>query len=142
MAARESLLNDLADLARLLPSCQQRALEFAQNTHKEITKVGSPISGKYGTIVFPPFSNSFFGKKFARIYIQLQMMDTEETDIAQLCAQNIVLWQHFLEVFSGREAVHQHLARIHHQLRVQHDSSILFFLIFRSLFDFVITIIK
>lgn len=46
------------------------------------------------------------------------MMDTEETDIAQLCAQNIVLWQHFLEVFSGREAVHQHLARIHHQLRV------------------------
>ncbi|KOX78100.1 hypothetical protein WN51_05989 [Melipona quadrifasciata] len=85
LAARESLLNDLADLARLLPSCQQRALELAQNTHKEITK----------------------------------MMDTEETDIAQLCAQNIVLWQHFLEAFSGREAVHQHLARIHHQLRVK-----------------------
>ncbi|XP_076685204.1 protein FAM135A isoform X1 [Andrena cerasifolii] len=87
LAARESLLNDLADLARLLPSCQQRALELAQNTHKEITK--------------------------------LQMMDSEETDIAQLCAQNIVLWQHFLEAFSGREAVHQHLARIHHQLRVK-----------------------
>ncbi|XP_017793870.1 PREDICTED: uncharacterized protein LOC108575559 [Habropoda laboriosa] len=87
LAARESLLNDLADLARLLPSCQQRALELAQNTHKEITKVS--------------------------------MMDTEETDIAQLCAQNIVLWQHFLEAFSGCEAVHQHLARIHHQLRVK-----------------------
>ncbi|OAD52892.1 hypothetical protein WN48_11248 [Eufriesea mexicana] len=87
LAARESLLNDLADLARLLPSRQQRALELAQNTHKEITK--------------------------------LQMMDSEETDIAQLCAQNIVLWQHFLEAFSGREAVHQHLARIHHQLRVK-----------------------
>ncbi|XP_031830861.1 protein FAM135A isoform X3 [Nomia melanderi] len=86
LAARESLLSDLADLARLLPSCQQRSLELAQNTHKEITKV---------------------------------MMDTEETDIAQLCAQNIVLWQHFLEAFSGREAVHQHLARIHHQLRVK-----------------------
>lgn len=41
LAARESLLNDLADLARLLPSCQQRALELAQNTHKEITKVGT-----------------------------------------------------------------------------------------------------
>ncbi|XP_068967061.1 protein FAM135A isoform X1 [Bombus flavifrons] len=87
LAARESLLNNLADLARLLPSCQQRALELAQNTHKEITK--------------------------------LQMMDTEETDVAQLCAQNIVLWQHFLEAFSGREAVHQHLAKIHHQLRVK-----------------------
>lgn len=46
-------------------------------------------------------------------------MDTEEADIAQLCAQNIVLWQHFLEAFSGREAVHQHLARVHHQLRVK-----------------------
>ncbi|XP_026668872.1 uncharacterized protein LOC108624401 isoform X3 [Ceratina calcarata] len=85
LAARRSLLNDLADLARLLPSCQQRELEFAQNTHKEITK----------------------------------MMDTEEIDIAQLCAQNIVLWQHFLEAFSGCEAVNQHLARIHHQLRVK-----------------------
>lgn len=51
----------------------------------------------------------------------LQLMDTEEADIAQLCAQNIVLWQHFLEAFSGREAVHQHLARIHHQLRVRGD---------------------
>lgn len=51
--------------------------------------------------------------------IFLQLMDTEEADIAQLCAQNIVLWQHFLEAFSGREAVHQHLARIHHQLRVR-----------------------
>lgn len=39
LAARESLLNDLADLARLLPTWQQRTLEVAQNTHKEITKV-------------------------------------------------------------------------------------------------------
>ncbi|XP_011882606.1 PREDICTED: protein FAM135A isoform X3 [Vollenhovia emeryi] len=85
LAARESLLNDLSDLARLLPSWQQRALELAQNNHKEITK----------------------------------LMDTEEADITQLCAQNIVLWQHFLEAFSGREAVHQHLARVHHQLRVK-----------------------
>ncbi|XP_051171850.1 uncharacterized protein LOC127288444 isoform X3 [Leptopilina boulardi] len=85
LAARESLLNDLADLARLLPTWQQRTLEVAQNTHKEITK----------------------------------KIDTEEADIAQLCAQNIVLWQHFLEAFSGREAIHQHLARVHHQLRVK-----------------------
>lgn len=55
----------------------------------------------------------------------LQLMDTEEADIAQLCAQNIVLWQHFLEAFSGREAVHQHLARIHHQLRVSGQSPLI-----------------
>lgn len=56
--------------------------------------------------------------ELSRDFTVVQLMDTEETDIAQLCAQNIVLWQHFLEAFSGREAVHQHLARVHHQLRV------------------------
>ena len=49
-----------------------------------------------------------------------QRMDTEEADIAQLCAQNIVLWEHFLEAFSGRDVVHRHLAQIHHQLRVSY----------------------
>lgn len=44
LAARESLLNDLSELARLLPSWQQRALELAQNTHKEITKVRAPLA--------------------------------------------------------------------------------------------------
>ena len=52
------------------------------------------------------------------------MIDTEEVDIAQLCAQNIVLWQHFLEAFSGRDAIHQHLARVHHQLRVGSINSV------------------
>ena len=40
------------------------------------------------------------------------------SDIAQLCAENILLWQQFLEAFSCKEPVHQHLARVHHQLRV------------------------
>lgn len=84
LAARESLLSDLADLARLLPSWEQRELELAERKHKEVTK----------------------------------MMDTEEVNIAQLCAQNIVLWNVFLEAFTRQESVHQHLARIHHQLRV------------------------
>ncbi|XP_015587946.1 protein FAM135A [Cephus cinctus] len=94
LAARESLLADLADLARLLPSWQQRALELAQNTHREVT----------------------------------EMMDTEDADIAQLCAQNILLWQHFLEAFTGREEVQQHLGRIHHQLRVKRFSEGFFIL--------------
>ncbi|XP_020277568.1 uncharacterized protein LOC109851674 isoform X3 [Pseudomyrmex gracilis] len=85
LTARESLLNDLTDLSRLLPAWQQRALELNQKTHKQINK----------------------------------WIDAEEADIAQLCAQNIVLWQLFLEAFSGREAVHEHLARVHHQLRVK-----------------------
>ncbi|XP_034937509.1 uncharacterized protein [Chelonus insularis] len=85
LTARENLLNDLADLAQLLPSWEQRDLEIAERKHKEATK----------------------------------LIDSEEVDIAQLCAQNIVLWNIFLEAFTRQEAVHQHLARIHHQLRVK-----------------------
>ncbi|XP_011297997.1 protein FAM135A [Fopius arisanus] len=87
LAARENLLNDIADLARLLPSWEQRDLDtsIAERKHKEISR----------------------------------MIDSDEVDIAQLCAQNIVLWHIFLEAFTKQEAIHQHLARIHHQLRVK-----------------------
>ncbi|XP_063979471.1 uncharacterized protein LOC135163700 [Diachasmimorpha longicaudata] len=87
LAARENLLNDIGDLARLLPAWEQRDLDssIADRKHKE-----------------PP-----------------RMIDSEEVDIAQLCAQNIVLWHIFLETFTKRDAIHQHLARIHHQLRVK-----------------------
>ncbi|XP_054285656.1 protein FAM135A isoform X2 [Macrosteles quadrilineatus] len=57
---------------------------------------------------------------------RLRMVEGEEefvtlanSDIAQLCAENILLWQQFLEAFSGKEPVHQHLARTHHHLRVK-----------------------
>lgn len=88
LMTRKNLLNDLADLARLLPSWEQRDLEIAERKHKEATKI----------------------------------IDTDDVDIAQLCAQNIVLWHIFLEAFTRQEAVHQHLARIHHQLRVKRFS--------------------
>lgn len=55
----------------------------------------------------------------------LQLVEVEEefvtlanSDIAQLCAENILLWQQFLEAFSCKDPVHQHLARHHHHLRV------------------------
>ncbi|XP_015119220.1 protein FAM135A [Diachasma alloeum] len=96
LAARENLLNDIGDLARLLPSWEQRDLDssIAERKHKE-----------------PP-----------------RMSDSEEVDIAQLCAQNIVLWHIFLETFTKREAIHQHLARIHHQLRVKRFAEAFFVL--------------
>ncbi|XP_044020211.1 uncharacterized protein LOC122860456 [Aphidius gifuensis] len=85
LASRENLLNDIADLARLLPSWEQRDLEIAERKRKEATK----------------------------------LIDSEDVDIAQLCAQNIVLWNIFLEAFTRQEVIQQHLARIHHQLRVK-----------------------
>lgn len=39
-------------------------------------------------------------------------------EIAQLCAENILLWQQFLDTFCHKEAVQQYLAKQHHQLRV------------------------
>lgn len=113
LAVRESLLNDLSDLARLLPSWQQRALELTQKTHKKITKVR--FLSRY--VALSIFRDGIpFQILIASVF--LQWIDTEEADVAQLCAQNIILWELFLEAFSGREEVHEHLARIHHQLRV------------------------
>lgn len=59
--------------------------------------------------------NAFDGDKLLFFF---QMVDSDDVDVAQLCAQNIVLWQIFLEAFTRQEAIHQHLARVHHQLRV------------------------
>ncbi|XP_064082168.1 protein FAM135A-like isoform X2 [Macrobrachium nipponense] len=41
------------------------------------------------------------------------------SDIAQLCAENILLWQHFLSVVMSSEPVRQYLARQHHIQRVK-----------------------
>ncbi|XP_014289296.1 protein FAM135A isoform X2 [Halyomorpha halys] len=57
---------------------------------------------------------------------RLRMMEGEEefatvanSDIAQLCAENIVLWHQFLELCSCQPPINQHLAAIHHHLRVK-----------------------
>lgn len=55
-----------------------------------------------------------------------QLMDIEEdftakanSDVAQLCAENIVQWQNFLQTVCCKATVHQHLAKKHHLLRVK-----------------------
>lgn len=60
----------------------------------------------------------------------VQLVEGEEefatlanADIAQLCAENILLWQQFLEAFSCKDSVHQQLARTHHLLRVSQSLS-------------------
>lgn len=59
------------------------------------------------------------------ICLGVQGVDVEEEfaalankDIAQLCAENILLWQKFLDAFTLKEPIHQHLSKVHHQLRV------------------------
>ena len=45
-------------------------------------------------------------------------MAVANSDIAQLCAELILLWQQFMELACRREQVRRSLARQHHTLRV------------------------
>lgn len=59
-------------------------------------------------------------KIFQLIEVEDDFISVANSDIAQLCAENILLWQQFLETFTCKDPVHQHLAKNHHQLRVIH----------------------
>lgn len=68
---------------------------------------------------------SFKGHRLMFSSTNFQGVDVEEEfaalankDIAQLCAENIMLWQKFLDAFTLKEPIHQHLSKLHHQLRV------------------------
>ncbi|XP_050423396.1 protein FAM135A [Adelges cooleyi] len=50
------------------------------------------------------------------------------SSIAQLCAQNILLWHHFLDNFTKKQAINQHLSKKHHQLRVRRFAEAFFVL--------------
>jgi hypothetical protein len=41
------------------------------------------------------------------------------SDISQLCAENILLWNRFLDTFTRCEIVRRHLAEIHHNHRIR-----------------------
>jgi hypothetical protein len=41
------------------------------------------------------------------------------SDISQLCAENILLWNRFLDAFTRCEIVRRHLAEIHHNHRIR-----------------------
>ena len=53
-------------------------------------------------------------------------LETEEdfllkanSDISQLCAENILLWNKFLDAFTSREVIRRHLAQINHSHRIK-----------------------
>lgn len=60
------------------------------------------------------------------IEVEDDFISVANSDIAQLCAENILLWQQFLETFTCKDPVHQHLAKTHHQLRVKRFSEAFF----------------
>ncbi|XP_049819128.1 protein FAM135A isoform X3 [Aethina tumida] len=53
----------------------------------------------------------------------------QNSELAELCAENIRLWNYFLLTFSGKIAIQQYLSKRHHLLRVRRFAE-LFFLIY------------
>ncbi|CAB3384814.1 Hypothetical predicted protein [Cloeon dipterum] len=125
LASFEALQSRLHEFMRLLPAWQQLRLEksdcvsrystlsdLAKDTHHR----SNLLYGTHGTrsaTSTPPW------ERLRSVEGEEEFVALANSDIAQLCAENILLWQQFLEAFSCKEPVHQHLARVHHQLRVK-----------------------
>ncbi|XP_063221158.1 protein FAM135A isoform X3 [Bacillus rossius redtenbacheri] len=106
LASFETLQARLQEYTKLLPSWQQLRPETAD--------------------CFQRFSNLSDLAKL--IEVEEEFVALANSDIAQLCAENILLWQQFLEAFSCKDPVHQHLARHHHHLRVRRFAEAFFVL--------------
>ena len=48
------------------------------------------------------------------------------SDISQLCGEVVVLWNNFVNYFTGRAEISQHLARVHHHQRIKRFSEAFF----------------
>ncbi|XP_076055096.1 protein FAM135A isoform X3 [Oratosquilla oratoria] len=66
----------------------------------------------------PPFDRRL-NERARTLDCEEEFLVAANSDIAQLCAENIILWQHFLSVCLNSEPVRQHLAKQHHIQRVK-----------------------
>ena len=48
------------------------------------------------------------------------------SDISQLCGEVVVLWNNFVNYFTGRAEISTHLARVHHHQRIKRFSEAFF----------------
>ncbi|VVC40832.1 Hypothetical protein CINCED_3A007427 [Cinara cedri] len=101
--AFDNLHSTIAQYNRIMPVWQQ---------------VETPIGLK--TAVTIPQTN--------KILDEDEFLALANSSIAQLCAQNILLWHHFLDNFTKKQAINQHLSKKHHQLRVRRFSEAFFVL--------------
>ncbi|KAL0271507.1 UNVERIFIED_CONTAM: hypothetical protein PYX00_008581 [Menopon gallinae] len=118
LATYETLQSHLQEYMKLLPAWQQLKMEtndclkrlnnlseFAKACHRNFTNSRSDFDST--------------GDKTKLIEAEDDFISVANSDIAQLCAENILLWHQFLETFTSKDPVHQHLAKNHHHLRVK-----------------------
>uniref|UniRef100_A0A1B6C3J1 DUF676 domain-containing protein n=1 Tax=Clastoptera arizonana TaxID=38151 RepID=A0A1B6C3J1_9HEMI len=99
LAAYETLQSTLVEYTQLLPQWQQLKMESSTpDCFQRLTNLSDLAK---------------------LVEVEEEFVTLANSDIAQLCAENILLWQQFLEAFSCKDPVHQHLARHHHHLRVK-----------------------
>ena len=72
-------------------------------------------------------------KTHSIFYSFLQVKKSEDdflemacSDISQLCGEVVVLWNNFVNYFTGRAEISQHLARVHHHQRIKRFSEAFF----------------
>ena len=99
MQALESLQGQLSHLGSLLPDLQRPATRPLDCRHR------------------------------MKRLVEIEAVETEEdfltkanSDISQLCAENILLWNKFLDAFTLRDVVRNHLALINHRHRLKRFS--------------------
>ncbi|XP_043242466.1 protein FAM135A-like [Amphibalanus amphitrite] len=97
LASYESLQSQLAVVNRLMPAWQRLPTAATDCRHR-LDKLSETAKSAGG---------------------EEDLMAVANSDIAQLCAELILLWQQFMELACRREQVRRSLARQHHTLRVK-----------------------
>ncbi|XP_013420772.1 protein FAM135A isoform X2 [Lingula anatina] len=97
LSAYESLQKSAEDLMRVIPEHQQLKLEHI-DCHAKLERLCEMLQ---------EFGN------------EDDFLQTATTNIIQVCAENVLLWTQYLEIFTMNEKVTEKLAREHHTVRVK-----------------------
>ncbi|XP_068082498.1 protein FAM135A [Anabrus simplex] len=133
LASYETLQARLQEYMKLLPSWQQIKLETTDcfQRFSNLSDLAKECHRNLLATVNHRSSNNHTETHWDRlrlVEVEEEFVALANSDIAQLCAENILLWQQFLEAFTCKDPVHQHLARHHHHLRVKRFAEAFFVL--------------
>ncbi|XP_047110452.1 uncharacterized protein LOC124787677 [Schistocerca piceifrons] len=133
LASYETLQARLHEYMKLLPSWQQLTLETADcfERFNNLSDLAKECHRNLLARVNHRSSNNLLDAHWDHlrlVEVEEEFVALANSDIAQLCAENILLWQQFLEAFTCKDPVHQHLARHHHHLRVKRFAEAFFVL--------------
>ncbi|KAK3912948.1 Protein FAM135B [Frankliniella fusca] len=141
LAAYEALQTRLVKYMKLLPKWQQCPVQtkdclqrfntlsdFAKECHRTLAGTLAGDMAGAGEHRADQHRRHGHGYEHRGVDVEEEFAALANKDIAQLCAENIMLWQKFLDAFTLKEPIHQHLSKVHHQLRVRRFAEAFFVL--------------